>query len=567
MQTKVRNTFLFGLDWGPTLPSARTVAILRKREPDLLVDASSYTMRWNWADHAFTNMFRIENWPDTMTADKQYPGKNFSQNGFTRTQLRQDILPAMEKALGNPEYANDDKVSDKWLRVVGWTEGTWWTPLTRPLLNSCLEEQELSPDEQGDIPLVVTVTGKVLLKLLDSAKFIKQTKPKQKAKRGAATTRRRRAAAAESDAEGPTIANPAPSAPLQQRRSEQAPRPEPPRAGNAPPWPPQPQRDTPRTESSPPRRQRERDPAPRPRNAVAGPSHSQQKYIQGHPPPAEPHYGYQEDWCAGPSSTPYGYQPNWPAPPTNPPYGYPPMWQPGPPANPQYGYQAMWPPGPPPPPHQYGMGPPPPPASGAYGGPYPQRKTQKTHAPHDYQYTDSHNAHGPPHAFATGRQPRYPQNYEHDDDDEGSRGPPPRDEHPMVPQDTTHDAERAAKAQRRAERAEKERLLNYARQALHEDEPRESVREAPTPASEEECAQQVKFRLARGGEESCEMIGQWFDYPPSKRDSVDDITEYLDSARGWVPLLTGTVMPMEASKSDYNEWVGKLFPNRPVLKK
>lgn len=148
-------------------------------------------MRWNWADHAFTNMFRIENWPDTMTADKQYPGKNFSQNGFTRTQLRQDILPAMEKALGNPEYANDDKVSDKWLRVVGWTEGTWWTPLTRPLLNSCLEEQELSPDEQGDIPLVVTVTGKVLLKLLDSAKFIKQTKPKQKAKRGAAEQRLR----------------------------------------------------------------------------------------------------------------------------------------------------------------------------------------------------------------------------------------------------------------------------------------------------------------------------------------------------------------------------------------
>jgi hypothetical protein len=82
-------------------------------------------MSWTWADHAFAKQLRIENWPDSMAADGRFPKQGFQQTAFSTSDLK-EIIPPLEKAQGNPKYADDSRVKvEKCLRVVEWTEGSF----------------------------------------------------------------------------------------------------------------------------------------------------------------------------------------------------------------------------------------------------------------------------------------------------------------------------------------------------------------------------------------------------------------------------------------------------------
>jgi hypothetical protein len=85
--------------------------------------ARKYQMSWTWADHAFAKQVRIENWPDSMAADRRFPKQGFQQTAFSTSDLK-EIIPPLEKAQGNPKYTNNSAVKvEKCLRVVEWTEG------------------------------------------------------------------------------------------------------------------------------------------------------------------------------------------------------------------------------------------------------------------------------------------------------------------------------------------------------------------------------------------------------------------------------------------------------------
>ncbi|KAJ7816404.1 hypothetical protein B0H13DRAFT_1923596 [Mycena leptocephala] len=124
------------------------------------------------ADHAFAKQVRIENWPDSMAADGRFPKQGFQQTAFSTSDLK-EIIPPLEKAQGNPKYEDDSTVKvEKCLRVMEWTE----------------DERNLPQAEQGDVPLVVSVKGNVLVKVANSKKFVaktgtavRQTKPRARA--------------------------------------------------------------------------------------------------------------------------------------------------------------------------------------------------------------------------------------------------------------------------------------------------------------------------------------------------------------------------------------------------
>ncbi|KAJ6524986.1 hypothetical protein B0H19DRAFT_1276342 [Mycena capillaripes] len=124
-------------------------------------EADKYQMSWTWADHGFTKQMRILGWPDKMAAEGRFPKQSFAQTTFSNPELKA-IIPGLEKARGNPKYADDAKVDvDNRLRVVEWTE----------------EEQELPVKEQGGVSLVVAVSGAVLVKVSNSRKWVVQSVP------------------------------------------------------------------------------------------------------------------------------------------------------------------------------------------------------------------------------------------------------------------------------------------------------------------------------------------------------------------------------------------------------
>ncbi|KAJ7792367.1 hypothetical protein B0H13DRAFT_1935737 [Mycena leptocephala] len=87
------------------------------------------------------------------------PKQGFQQTAFSTSDLK-EIIPPLEKAQGNPKYADDSRVKvEKCLRVVEWTE----------------DERDLPQAEQGDVPLVVSVKGNVLVKVASSKKFVAKT--------------------------------------------------------------------------------------------------------------------------------------------------------------------------------------------------------------------------------------------------------------------------------------------------------------------------------------------------------------------------------------------------------
>ncbi|KAJ7022243.1 hypothetical protein C8F04DRAFT_1272789 [Mycena alexandri] len=119
--------------------------------------ALNYAMHWSFADHGYLHQMRIRNWPDSMAASGRYPKPAFTQTTFSTSDLKL-ILPGLERARGNPKYADDPAAAPaKTVQVVEWTE----------------DEKNLALAEQGEVPLAVTVGNKVVLKVKDSKKFIK----------------------------------------------------------------------------------------------------------------------------------------------------------------------------------------------------------------------------------------------------------------------------------------------------------------------------------------------------------------------------------------------------------
>ncbi|KAJ7740327.1 hypothetical protein B0H16DRAFT_1729024 [Mycena metata] len=105
-------------------------------------EASNYAMHWNFADHGYQHQMRICHWPDSMASNEYYPKASFSQTEHS----------------GNVKYADDPAAAPgKTVQVVEWTE----------------DEKNLALKDQGEIPLVVTQKGTVVLKVKDSKKFIK----------------------------------------------------------------------------------------------------------------------------------------------------------------------------------------------------------------------------------------------------------------------------------------------------------------------------------------------------------------------------------------------------------
>ncbi|KAJ6568557.1 hypothetical protein B0H19DRAFT_1065381 [Mycena capillaripes] len=170
-------------------------------------EADKYQMSWTWADHGFTKQMRILGWPDKMAAEGRFPKQSFAQTTFSNPELKA-IIPGLEKARGNPKYADDAKVDvDNRLRVVEWTE----------------EEQELPVKEQGGVPLVVAVSGAVLVKVSNSRKWVVQSVPANgvKSAKPAEGRRRRMRGECVQSIQTPTAARNRPAIPLTNARVRQ----------------------------------------------------------------------------------------------------------------------------------------------------------------------------------------------------------------------------------------------------------------------------------------------------------------------------------------------------------
>ncbi|KAJ7033987.1 hypothetical protein C8F04DRAFT_1260484 [Mycena alexandri] len=84
-------------------------------------EALHYAMHWSFADHGYLHQMRIRNWPDSMAASGRYPKPAFTQTTFSTSDLKL-ILPGLERARGNPKYADDPAAAPaKTVQVVEWT--------------------------------------------------------------------------------------------------------------------------------------------------------------------------------------------------------------------------------------------------------------------------------------------------------------------------------------------------------------------------------------------------------------------------------------------------------------
>ncbi|KAJ7040111.1 hypothetical protein C8F04DRAFT_1254258 [Mycena alexandri] len=195
------------------------LAILAERD-ELTGDDATKQMQipWtSWANYAFKNKMRMENWDDQMASANVFPKSGFVRTKFDMPQLRR-VLPAMEARHGIPtteenDLGSDDEdtlaaaqenLADEALRIVAWTE----------------EESAMSLVEQQDLPLLTTTSGVILSHIHDApgwtkarqeekdrAEKVKEkaaAKPKMKAKRGTtATGASATATGASSSAPGP----------------------------------------------------------------------------------------------------------------------------------------------------------------------------------------------------------------------------------------------------------------------------------------------------------------------------------------------------------------------------
>ncbi|KAJ7024110.1 hypothetical protein C8F04DRAFT_1270670 [Mycena alexandri] len=179
------------------------LAILAERG-ELTGDDATKQMQipWtSWANYAFKNKMRMENWDDQMASANVFPKSGFVRTKFDMPQLRR-VLPAMEARHGIPtteenDSGSDDEdtlaaaqenLADEALRIVAWTE----------------EESAMSLVEQQDLPLLTTTSGVILSHVHDAPGWTKArqeekdraekakekaaAKPKTKAKRGTTAT-------------------------------------------------------------------------------------------------------------------------------------------------------------------------------------------------------------------------------------------------------------------------------------------------------------------------------------------------------------------------------------------
>jgi hypothetical protein len=127
-----------GTAFGTDMKHIFSVDILVVRNQLTVQDAtsSSQTMKWTaWADYAYENQLRLENWDDDMASNGKYPKKGFNINFFQERE-NERVVPALD-ARHFPEDYNVDReeLAEKAMRIVSWTEGGFsclylaWTEL------------------------------------------------------------------------------------------------------------------------------------------------------------------------------------------------------------------------------------------------------------------------------------------------------------------------------------------------------------------------------------------------------------------------------------------------------
>ncbi|KAJ7694049.1 hypothetical protein B0H14DRAFT_3905754 [Mycena olivaceomarginata] len=125
--------------------------------------SSSQTMKWTaWADYAYENQLRLENWDDDMASNGKYPKKGFNINFFQERE-NERVVPALD-ARHFPEDYNVDReeLAEKAMRIVSWTE----------------DEMAVSLEKQGDVPIIQTVSGVTVASVSSAGKWEKAVKGK-----------------------------------------------------------------------------------------------------------------------------------------------------------------------------------------------------------------------------------------------------------------------------------------------------------------------------------------------------------------------------------------------------
>ncbi|KAJ7872676.1 hypothetical protein B0H14DRAFT_3131513 [Mycena olivaceomarginata] len=125
--------------------------------------SSSQTMKWTaWADYAYENQLRLENWDDDMASNGKYPKKGFNINFFQERE-NERVVPALD-ARHFPEDDNTDReeLAEKAMRIVSWTE----------------DEMAVSLEKQGDVPIIQTVSGVTVASVSSAGKWEKAVKGK-----------------------------------------------------------------------------------------------------------------------------------------------------------------------------------------------------------------------------------------------------------------------------------------------------------------------------------------------------------------------------------------------------
>ncbi|KAJ7195593.1 hypothetical protein B0H12DRAFT_1082170 [Mycena haematopus] len=136
------------------------LTILVSRGDMTVADATStsQTMKWTaWTDYAYENQMQIENWDDEMAEANKIPRKGFTIN-FFQDREKKRLLPALDAR----HFPDEDdraraKLAESSLRVVSWTDA----------------EMALSLEEQGTIPVLVSLGGVSIRTVSNSEKWLK----------------------------------------------------------------------------------------------------------------------------------------------------------------------------------------------------------------------------------------------------------------------------------------------------------------------------------------------------------------------------------------------------------
>ncbi|KAJ7700214.1 hypothetical protein B0H16DRAFT_1483974 [Mycena metata] len=143
-------------------------------------DPKSFRMLWNvkFLDMVWRCRCRIENYPEKLEEQSFLIGSSTADSRIIRKSTYRAFMPALQEANSGRATANVGPV----MAIVGWDDGEYLiSPSCAAIDVAFVDEKELLPEEQGEVPLVSTADS-VLFYVRDSPAWQKNNRRRGKGK-------------------------------------------------------------------------------------------------------------------------------------------------------------------------------------------------------------------------------------------------------------------------------------------------------------------------------------------------------------------------------------------------